>query len=301
MKRLRARRALARAVEALTEALEARDWPGAERHARAALEIDAPDENATIGPRYALASALLAQDRLEEAEESCRAAIALARRDPAASDPPLPQLLEQLAAILDRRGDRDAVETLLRDMAASYDRMRAPDPAEHATALERFALFLARHDRRDEAQPWFARAIAAHEAGLGGEALDAEGLAERLYNAASFHPHLEGGIPLFEQARALAAGHDLAARILHNLAAAYEAADRIDDARGAYRAALARRETRPTLVRLARLEHAAGDFAAAALLYERALVVARTELPADDLVVARIALWLGDARSEIFR
>src|SRR5690606_32776594 len=106
-------------------------------------------------PRYALASALLAQDRLEEAEESCRTAIALARRDPSLSDPPLPRILEQLAAILDRRGDRGALETLFREMVNSYERMRAPDAAEQAAALERLALFLARDDRRDEAQSWF--------------------------------------------------------------------------------------------------------------------------------------------------
>ena len=294
--RFLARRALAKRVEALTAALERADWPRAEREALAAIDIEVePIE--LVGVRYALASARIAQGKLDEAEASAREAIAIARAAPQRSDPPFPQLLEQLAAILDARGDREALEKLLREMVASYERMRDPDRGEQSKALERLALALARSDRREEAAPLFARALTLCEGDR-----DDEALATLLYNAASFHPRLADAIPLFERARALGGG--LLARIEHNLAAAYEEAGRIDDARAAYRRALEAfpsEEARPTWVRLARLEHAAGRFDEAASLYERALEVARAELSDDDPIVARIALWLGDARSHVFR
>jgi tetratricopeptide (TPR) repeat protein len=82
----------------------------------------------------------------------------------------------------------------------------------------------------------------------------------------------------------------LAASASHNLAVLREEAGRDDDARELYTEALRLRQElrgedhpslRPTIVRLAQLEHRTGRTLLAVTLYERALVLARAELGPD--------------------
>ncbi|HSN97509.1 MAG TPA: tetratricopeptide repeat protein, partial [Candidatus Nanopelagicales bacterium] len=125
-----------------------------------AEELFGPEDLENVPLLYALASARLAQGHLEQAEASSRRAITIAESAPGA-EPPLPRLLEQRAAILERRGDVDDMEALLRRMLAGYDRMRAPDPAQQSAALTRLGLLLGRRGQRQEAAPLLARARAA--------------------------------------------------------------------------------------------------------------------------------------------
>jgi tetratricopeptide (TPR) repeat protein len=86
---------------------------------------------------------------------------------------------------------------------------------------------------------------------------------------------------------------------LHNLAASLEEADS-EAAVRLYKRALTVTDTRPTLVRLARLHHAARRFGEAAELYGRALTMAKADSAPDEVTKA-LEIWMGDANGEIFR
>ncbi|WP_437992322.1 tetratricopeptide repeat protein [Sorangium sp. So ce145] len=282
------------------------------RALRIAEEIYGDGDAELTAPLYALSSARLAQGRLDEARASSARAIAIAEAA-ASTDPPLPRLLEQLAAILERQGELGDVEALFRRMLAGYERMRDPDPIELSALLNRLGLLLGRRGARAEAAPLFRRAIALREGALGARhAL----VAEALYNAATFL-ELEEDLPTAEREvmlrRALEiaeAGADvdrgLLASILHNLAAAREALGDQAEAAALYERALSAREAlvgaahpslRPTLVRLAQVHHAAGRPSTALPLYERALALAEAELGADHPVATAIGAWMAEARS----
>lgn len=92
----------------------------------------------------------------------------------------------------------------------------------------------------------------------------------------------------------------LAASASHNLAVLREETSRDDDARELYTEALRLRQEvcgsdhpslRPTIVRLAQLEHRTGRTLLAITLYERALVMARRELGPDHPHVRVIEAW----------
>lgn len=301
-----------RRIAALTEALDAQEWARAEELAAACLEeserLHGADAVETVPLRYALASCALAQGDFDVARERSERALALAKTDPARSDPPLPQLLEQLAAIHNHRGDDVALEGLLRDVTQSYARMRAPDPAERAAAENRLALHLARHDRRDDAREHFAEAIRLAREG------DAAGLALYLHNAASFR--VEGDEAAdeararFEEALTSCDDPSLRPKIAHNLATLLAGQGELEAAEARFDEALAAFEAdegpdapslRPTYVQRARLRHAAGRFDEAVADYERALPLAEAELGADHPIPAQLRVWIGDAHSHTFR
>ena len=133
-------------------------------------------------PLYVLGSVRLAQDENDGALEACQRAVAIAKKAPASTDPPLPRLLEQLAAIFERRGETAEVERLYRATLAGYDRMRAADPLEVALLENRLALLLSRSGRRDEAAPFFRHAIELREKACGPAHAQ---VAELLYNYAT--------------------------------------------------------------------------------------------------------------------
>ena len=304
------RRLMDEAADALATARHADAEAACSRALAVAEELHGPDDAELVTPLYALSSARLAQGRLDEVAGSCRRAIALAEAAGGAVEPPLPRLLEQLAAIFDHQGKLDEVEALFRKMLAGYERMRDPDPGELAALLNRLGLLLGRQGRRDEAAPLLDRALAPEHPRI----------AEALYNAATVRgaarapadaeAMLRRALAIVEGERDERDEHDeraaLRASILHNLAVAREEQDAKEEAARLYEQALAAREAlvdpdhrelRPTLVRLARLHHAAGRPSAALPLYERALALATAELGPAHPIPAAIEAWIADARS----
>jgi len=159
----------------------------------------------------------------------------------------------------------------------------------------------------------FAEAVAL--AGAGVEPTAPAAL-EALYNRAT-HPPAD--LTVAERARDLEqvvgatdGGSSPRARALHaaachNLAVVIEEQGDIDRARDAYARALKARQSelgadhprlRPTLVRLAQLEHRAGRTLFALDLYERALVLARRELGPDHREVRTLEAWRADLTGE---
>ena len=99
----------------------------------------------------------------------------------------------------------------------------------------------------------------------------------------------------------------LHAAACHNFAVVVEEQGDTEAARSAYGRALAARQRelgpdhprlRPTLVRLAQLEHRAGRTLFALDLYERALVLARRELGPDHREVRTLEAWRADLTGE---
>ncbi|AKT36696.1 tetratricopeptide repeat protein [Chondromyces crocatus] len=286
-----------------------------ERALSLAEDLYGPEDPEVLPLLYARSSAQLAQGRLEQAEASCRRAITLAERAERTEsiEPPLSRLLMQLASILERRGDLDGLEALLQRMLAGYERMRDPEPCEHAVVLTRLGLLLGRKGRRDEAAPLLTQAITLRETVFGA---DHPVVAEALFNAATLRPKGASPEPAEEMLRrALAIAERpsgatidplVRASILHNLAVVREEQGAVDDAASLYEQALDVREglvgaehvsLRPTLVRLAQLRHAQGQLTAALPLYERALPLAEIEHGAGHPIPEAIKAWIAGARS----
>ncbi|NUO47537.1 MAG: tetratricopeptide repeat protein [Polyangiaceae bacterium] len=150
--------------------------------------------------------------------------------------------------------------------------------------------------RHDDARALFEEAVS-----LGRSALEAKhpSLLEALYNRGTWprdpNDVAARAADLEEVVQATRDQGDersrtLAASASHNLAVLREEAGRDDDARELYADALRLRQElrgpddpslRPTIVRLAQLEHRTGRTLLAVTLYERALVLARAELGPD--------------------
>lgn len=265
---------------------------------------------------YAAASAALAGGVLERAEQHCQRGASLAARHGARSEPPEHRFLETLAAIEERRDaagggarEGDALERALRAYADAS--LRAGDRRAVAAAKNRLGLLLARSERRDEAVVELSEALAIRRS-LG--TAEARSVLESAYNLATCRP-LDAGAgdeALADAASLLdevvrgtrdatdAAGRELAESAHHNLGVVRDERGDVDEARRLYERALSLRakrlgddhaSLRPTLSRLARLEHRAGRLVFALGYYERALAIARRELAEDDPIVIGLERW----------
>lgn len=265
---------------------------------------------------YAAASAALAGGELERAEAHGRQGAALAARHGARSEPPAHRFLETLAAIEERRAamhlgaaEGDALEQALRAYADAA--LRAGDRRAVAAAKNRLGLLLARTERREDAALELSEALAIRRS-LG--AAEARAALESAYNLATCRPLDQGaGAEALADAASLldevvrgtrdasdTAGRELAESALHNLGVVRDERGELDEARRLYERALSLRakrlgddhaSLRPTLSRLARLEHRAGRLVFALGYYERALAIARRELPEDDPIVRGLERW----------
>lgn len=159
----------------------------------------------------------------------------------------------------------------------------------------------------------FAEAVALARATLESGSI---GVAEALYNRATHPPEgmdpTERARDLEEVVASVSTGTNERARVVHasachNLAVLRELEGAVDEARELYGRALALREAllgpdhprlRPTIVRLAQLEHASGRTIFALTLYERALVLARRELGPDHREVRALEAWRGQLTGE---
>lgn len=300
-----------RALDDLAEALSRAEHARAVALGREALALGEALYGARSAalslPLYGLASALVAEGRMGEAEASLRRA--LDDLDPPSGDvdgAPRVRLHEMLASIVLRgRADVDATETMLRRWVDACRAAEPPDPVGLGAALNQLGLLLGRRDKRDEAKERFAEAARLRRDALG---RSHRAVAEVLFNAATFRPATE---PLGDVRAALSEALSmtdapdretrlLRAAILHNLGAVLEEMGDGDGARERYTESLALREgalgaedasLRPTLVRLAQLHHREGRILFALPLYERALAIAARELGADHAIVKAIEAW----------
>jgi tetratricopeptide (TPR) repeat protein len=304
--------ALDRATDELARGLHAEALATLERGLSDGVKGHGEGAEELLVAHYAAASAALAGGDLERAEAHCRLGVSLAARHGARSEPPEHRFLETLAAIEERRDtarESDALERALRAYADAS--LRAGDRRSVAAAKNRLGLLLARTERRDEAAEELAEALAIRRS-LG--AAEARATLESAYNLATCRP-LDGGAgdeALADAASLLdevvrgtrdatdGAGRELAESAHHTLGVVRDERGELDEARRLYERSLSLRakrlgddhaSLRPTLSRLARLEHRAGRLVFALGYYERALAIARHELSEDDAIVRALERW----------
>jgi tetratricopeptide (TPR) repeat protein len=232
------------------------------------------------------------------------------------SEPPEHRFLETLAAIEERRAspggnarEGDALEQAL--VAYADASLRAGDRRAVAAAKNRLGLLLARSERRDEAVAALSEALAMRRS-LG--SAEARSVLESAYNLATCRPlDTSSGDEVLADAASLldevvrgtreatdAPGRELSESAHHNLGVVRDERGELAEARRLYERALSLRakrlgddhvSLRPTLSRLARLEHRAGRLVFALGYYERALAIARRELSEDDPIVRGLERW----------
>jgi tetratricopeptide (TPR) repeat protein len=173
---------------------------------------------------------------------------------------------------------------------------RGSAPEREVDAKNEAGIAALSEGRHDDARALFAEALSLARASL---EPGHPSLLEALYNRGTWplDPG-DGDARASDLEEVVAAARDrsdersraLAASATHNLAVLREDAGRDDDARELYTEALRLRQDlrgpdhpslRPTIVRLAQLEHRTGRTLLAVTLYERALVLARAELGPD--------------------
>ncbi|MFO0548063.1 MAG: tetratricopeptide repeat protein [Polyangiaceae bacterium] len=259
--------------------------------------------------RYALAASLLAAGEIDAAIPIAeRAAETLAKNvgGPfAAGDPTEASARALIAAALDRAGADDERQRAALTEWADAAR-RCGDDEGAGSAENQLGLLEGRAGRREAASEHFGRALEHRERAHGPRAI---ATLETMYNRATFRSaersltdverDLSSVIDALDGKTGTREG-ELLESALHNLAVLFE--ERADDDRAltlyqrSLKAREARlgpmsRELRPTLARLAQLHHRAGRVVHALPFYDRALSLARAELPDDHPVVVALAAW----------
>lgn len=255
---------------------------------------------------YALASRALEAGRLDEA---LRHGTALQRIVAANAGKPIePDAAKSaalVASILERsKAPASALEEALAEWAkAAAD---AGDRRSAGDAENQLGLALGRRGEREAARPHFDQAVAHRRAAHGEHLLPT---LEALYNRATFRDstqRLEEAQRDLEEVVAALEGstvsreRELLESCLHNLGVlAEEQGDTLAAAKHLGRALELREgrlgrehvSLRPTLVRLAQLNHREERLVHALALYERALAIAKAELPAEHPIVVALEAW----------
>lgn len=256
--------------------------------------------------RYALASRALEAGRTEEA---LRHGTVLRRIVAANRDKPIEPDAEKSAAlvasILERsKAPASAIEEALSDWAAAALESDAFGPA--GDAENQLGLALGRRGEREAARTHFDRAVEHRVRAHGARALPT---LEAIYNRATFRDASrsldEAKRDLEQVANAVEKGdssreRELFESCLHNLGVlAEEQGDAITAAKHLGRALELREQRlgrehvslRPTLVRLAQLNHREERLVHALALYERALAIAKSELSPEHPIVVALDAW----------
>ncbi len=255
---------------------------------------------------YALASRSLEAGRLDEA---LRHGAALQRIVAANAGTPIePDATKSaalIASILERsKAPAEAIEEALADWAEAAT--EAGDLGAAGDAENQLGLALGRRGEREAARPHFDSAVAHRRKAHGELALPT---LEARYNRATFRDasaslddakrDLEQVVAAME-AESGSRERELLESCLHNLGVlAEEQADTIAAAKQLGRALELREQRlghthvslRPTLVRLAQLNHREERLVHALALYERALAIAKAELPAEHPIVVALEAW----------
>jgi tetratricopeptide (TPR) repeat protein len=307
--RFLAKRRFEAAVQAAASALDSQGAP-----VEAALELALAEGRRAFGDDapelafvlYALASRALEGGRHDEA---LRHATALQRIVGASGGKPIePDAAKSaalVAAVLERsKAPASALEEALADWAkAAAD---AGDRQAAGDAENQLGLALGRRGEREAARAHFDEAVSHRRAAHGAHAVPT---LEALYNRATFRDatqSLDDAKRDLEQVVAGLSGstkareRDLLESCLHNLGVlAEEQGDSLAAAEQLGRSLELREERlgrehaslRPTLVRLAQLNHREQRLVHALALYERALAIAKAELPAEHPIVVALEAW----------
>lgn len=307
-----ARRRFERAVqESATLLFDRGDATAGRAALRRALEEGARafgEGSPELGPPcYALAASLLADGELETALAEARRCVALVKGRGASGEPTEAAALALLASILERKGDDAALEQALAAWAAAAE--EAGDRAAAGTAENQLGLARGRSGDRRAATEHLARARRHRERAHGATALPT---LETIYNQCTYREDGADADRLVADLRRVIAAlegesevraRELRESALHNLGVLLEERGDEEAARAALEGCLGlRRERlgpkhralRPTLVRLAQLHHRAGRILFAIDAYDKALTVAREELPEGHPVLAALEAWRAD-------
>ena len=214
----------------------------AETHLQRALEIrqaHLPDDHPELGSSlHELAVLYLDQGRAEEAEASCRRALAIFEQDLRSSGKAT-NSLDLLASIHHDQGRYDQAETLYRRVLAKQERELGTDHPDVASVLSNLGNNLSIQGRYREAEPMYRRATQIQERALGP---DHPGLATTLDNLAT-NLRLQGrldeaetlyGRALVIEEKALGPTHPGLAGTIDNLATVYLDQGRLDEAESLY-------------------------------------------------------------------
>jgi tetratricopeptide (TPR) repeat protein len=122
---------------------------------------------ATLGDALeSLAMTLLDERKLPEAESASRESLEVAIRLLGPDHPSVATGKDDLAAILDARGDKAEAEALYRE-ALAMRRRRTPDGPDVAESLNNLALFLKKQGKFDEALPLYEECLKSDERNYG--------------------------------------------------------------------------------------------------------------------------------------
>jgi tetratricopeptide (TPR) repeat protein len=255
---------------------------------------------------YALASRALEAGRLDEALRHGTALQRIVAASEAKSiEPDAAKSAALVASILERsKAPASALEEALADWAKAA--VAAGDSRAAGDAENQLGLALGRRGEREAARAHFDQAVTHRQAAHGERALPT---LEALYNRATFRDStqsladaqrdLERVVAVVEASTA-SRERELLESCLHNLGVlAEEQGDTLAAAKQLGRSLELREERlgrehvslRPTLVRLAQLSHREERLVHALALYERALAIAKAELPAEHPIVVALEAW----------
>ncbi len=270
-----------------------------------------------IDLRITLAGTLSSQNRLTEAEQNLRQALAMAEDGGAGTATALAKMLENLALIADGEGRHDDAQALRRRAAALKD--DAPDIAERSRAamvatlanvLNNLAQLAVVQGRLDEAERLQRRALALNEAyypeGSGALATPVANLGYVLLQQG----RLDEAEPLYRRAiaireKAFGAGHPNLATDLKNLADVLRRKGEPQEAEKASRRALAiLQEATPdnhsdiafVMAGLGTILIDLKQYDAAIALDQEALALMGKVLPANDANIGRVLMDVASAR-----
>lgn len=262
-------------------------------------------------PSYALAASLLADGELAEALTEARRCAARVKGRGAGSEPSEVAALALVASISERIGEEGPLEQALATWASVAE--GAKDFAAAGTAENQLGLSCGRRGDRRAAAQHLARAREHRERALGPTAL---ATLETVYNQATYREDGADTGPLVVDLRRVIAtlegegearARELCESAIHNLAVLLEESGDDEAARAELERCLAlrrerlgamHRSLRPTLVRLAQLHHRAGRILFAIDAYDKALTIAREELPAGHPVIEALTAWRADLTTD---
>jgi tetratricopeptide (TPR) repeat protein len=255
-----------------------------------------------------LASALVGQDKLAEAEILCHQALALNRKLLGEEHREVARSLNNLAVVLWSQGKSAEAEPLFRQALAMRRKLFANQHEDVAASLLNLANAVCDQARPAEAEALYREALAMQKKLLGNDHPDVANSLHNLADALSEQSKLaeaestqREALAMYE--RLLGPDHPYVANALHNLAALLSEVGKLDEAEALYRRALAMRrkllgaenlDVAGSLGNLASLLSGRGRFAEAESLSREALAMRKRLLGNEDRQVAASLNGLGN-------
>ena len=251
---------------------------------------DQPEIEAAVG--NTLGTTYGALGLYPEAESQLRAVLATRRRTLGPEHPDLAESLNNLASLLQDRGDLAGAEPLHREALAIWRKALGDGHPRVATSLNNLAGLLKSRDDLAGAEPLYRESLSIWRKAVGDEHPDVAASLNNLASLLTARGDLAGAEPLYREAlaiwrKALGDEHPRVATSLNNLASLLQDRGDLVGPEPLYREALAIRrkvlgdehpEVANVLNNLASLFHDRGDLAGAEPLYREALAIRRKAL-----------------------